>query len=73
MTTSNSKVTKRDIAVLLDHRFGDGLVYRLHADERRLLEHAISAGLVSPEGFLTASGYWFWRRVDPAGALAGSG
>ena len=70
MTTGNSKITERDVAVLLDHRFGDGLVYLIHADERRLLAHAISAGLVSPEGFLTASGYRFWRRMDPVGTLA---
>ena len=73
MTKRNSKATELDVAILLDHRFGDGMVYLVHADERRLLKHAISAGLVSPEGFLTASGYRFWRRMDPVGALAGSG
>jgi hypothetical protein len=58
---------------VLDHRFGDGLVYLLHADEKAVLEHATSRGLVSKEGFLTSSGCRLWRRVDPAGALAGTG
>ena len=73
MTTRSSQVTEKDVAFLLDHLFGDGLVYLVHADEKRVLEHAISAGLVSPEGLLTPSGYRLWRRVDPSGALAGRG
>jgi hypothetical protein len=71
MTTIRAEVTERDVAFVLDHRFGDGLVYLLHADERPVLEHAIRRGLVTPEGFMTPSGYRLWRRVDPAGALSG--
>ena len=71
MRTRKPAVTERDVAIVLDHRFGDGLVYLVEAKEQPVLEHAISQGLVSPEGFLTPSGYRLWRRVDPAGALAG--
>ena len=73
MTTKGTQVTERDVAIVLDHRFGDGLVYLVDANERRVLEHAVSQGLVSAEGFLTPSGYRLWRRVDPAGALGGRG
>ena len=71
MTTRSSQVTEKDVAIVLDHRFGDGLVYILHANEKPVLEHAIRQGLVNPDGFLTPSGYRVWRRFDPAGALAG--
>jgi hypothetical protein len=73
MRTQNLKVTEQDVAIVLDHRFGDGLVYLVDAKERPVLEHAISQGLVSSEGFLTPSGYRLWRRVDPAGAVTGRG
>ena len=73
MTTKGAQITERDVAIVLDHRFGDGLVYLVDANERRVLEHAISQGLVSAEGFLTPSGYRLWRRVDLAGTLAGRG
>ena len=69
METRRLEVTERDVAAMLDHHFGDGLVYLLHAGERSLLEHATSLGLVSPEGYLTPAGYRLWRRVDQAGAV----
>lgn len=41
---------------LLDHRYGDGLVY-LHEDEERgLLSRAMRLGLVSPDGYITPKG-----------------
>ena len=61
MTIKTPEVTERDVAIVLDHRFGDGLVYLLHAAEKPALEHAIKQGLVSPEGLLTPSGYRLWR------------
>jgi hypothetical protein len=69
MKTKRLGVTEQDVTGVLDHHFGDGLVYLLHAEERPLLEHAISLGLVSPEGYLTPAGYRLWRRVEQAGAV----
>ena len=71
MTTQTLEVTERDVATVLDHRFGDGLVYLLDAEEKPVLEHARNQGLVNREGFLTPSGYRLWRRVDSAGTLTG--
>ena len=68
MRTQHPEVSEQDVAVVLDHRFGDGLVYLVDAKERPVLEHAISRGLVNSEGFLTPSGYRLWRRASPAGA-----
>ncbi len=41
---------------LLDHRFGDGLVYLREDEERDLLSRAIRLGLVSPDGYITPKG-----------------
>ena len=41
---------------LLDHRYGDGLVYLREDDERDLLTRAIRLGLVSPDGYITPKG-----------------
>ena len=48
------------ITLLLDQRYGDGLIY-LHGDRDRVLLHqAIDHGLVNEEGYLTPAGYRFW-------------
>ena len=41
---------------LLDHHFGDGLVYLRDPDERGHLERAKELGLVNAEGYLTPAG-----------------
>ena len=45
-----------DLLRLLDHRYGDGLVYLREDDERGLLARAIRLGLVSPDGYITPKG-----------------
>ena len=57
-------ITQQQVAVVLNHRFGDGLIYLLNAEERPVLDFAIREGLVSPDGFLTPSGYRLWRRLS---------
>lgn len=41
---------------LLDHRFGDGLVYLESDEDRATFAQALSLGLVSDDGCLTAEG-----------------
>ena len=41
---------------LLDHRYGDGLVYLREDEERALLSRAMRLGLVSPDGYITPKG-----------------
>lgn len=45
-----------DLLQLLDHRYGDGLVYLREDEERGLLAQAIRLGLVSPDGYITPKG-----------------
>jgi hypothetical protein len=59
-------ITQQQVAVVLNHRFGDGLIYLLNAEERPILDLAMREGLVSADGFLTPSGYRLWRRLAPA-------
>ena len=49
---------------LLDHRYGDGLVYLREASERSILSRAIRRGLVSAEGYLTPAGLALLARHD---------
>ena len=51
--------TSSGIALLLGHRFGDGLVYFRHEGERKLFNLAVEWGLLSREGYLTPEGYSF--------------
>ena len=46
-----------DIARLLSHRYGDGLVYIRDESERSLFDLAVARGLISPEGYLTPEGH----------------
>jgi len=48
-----------DIALLLAHRFGDGLVYFRDEGERKLFGLAVEWGLLSREGYLTPEGHSF--------------
>ena len=45
-----------ELLKLLDHRYGDGLVYLREDEERGLLARAIRLGLVSPDGYITPKG-----------------
>jgi hypothetical protein len=68
-----SRINARAIARFLDQRFGDGLVYLLHSDDKPILSHAMRQGFVSGEGYLTPEGYSFWRRnVDAVAGPAGA-
>ena len=51
--------TSSGIALLLGHRFGDGLVYFRDEGERKLFSLAVEWGLLSREGYLTPEGYSF--------------
>ena len=51
--------TSSDIARLLGHRFGDGLVYFRDQGERKLFGLAVEWGLLSREGYLTPEGRSF--------------
>jgi hypothetical protein len=48
----------------LAHHFGDGLVYLMDDDDDALFAQACSCGLVTGEGYLTRSGYQYWRHFD---------
>ena len=47
------------IARLLEHRYGDGLVYFRDRSERYLFNLAVERGLISREGYLTPEGRSF--------------
>ena len=51
--------TSTGIALLLAHRFGDGLVYFRDEGERKLFHLAVEWGLLSREGYLTPEGHSF--------------
>ena len=55
---------ERDIAGLLGHHFGDGLVYLQGARDHSLLAQAQARGLVSDDGYLTNAGYRLWRQCE---------
>ena len=44
------------IIQLLQHRYGDGLVYLRDAAERGLYDLAVAMGLINSEGYLTPEG-----------------
>ena len=46
-----------ELVQLLDHRYGDGLVYLREAAERTLYRQAMRLGLISSEGYLTPEGF----------------
>lgn len=52
------------IAALLDHHYGDGLVYFRDQEDRTYFQAAKSLGLVNDEGYLTPRGLSFWRRAS---------
>ena len=51
--------TSSGIALLLAHRFGDGLVYIRDEGDRKLFRLAVEGGLLSREGYLTPEGHSF--------------
>ncbi len=48
--------TESAIAQLLNHRYGDGVVYVPRDHSELLLHKAIAAGFVSEEGYVTRKG-----------------
>ena len=44
----------------LDQRYGDGSVYFRKPNDRALYTLAISLGLISEQGYVTAAGKHFW-------------
>lgn len=63
LTNASRGVDRGEFARLLSQHFGDGLVYMADETDRPLLETAIDAGLISPDGHVTAAGYRLWRQA----------
>ena len=59
------------IARLLDHRYGDGIVYEPRQSQRGLLQAAIAGGFVSEEGFVTRKGRALLARASSVNDLRG--
>jgi hypothetical protein len=59
------------IAKLLDHRYGDGIVYEPRQMQRGLLLAAIAGGFVSEEGFVTRKGRALLARASSVNDLRG--
>ncbi len=59
------------IAKLLDHRYGDGIVYAPRHTSRDLLQAAIAGGFVSEEGFVTRKGRALLARANTVYDLRG--
>lgn len=53
----------RSVVRLLAQRYGDGQVYLNEGDDPRPYQQAVSLGLVSTEGYLTAAGYSLVSRL----------
>ncbi len=62
--TTLTDVIEAGLLQLLDHRYGDGLVYLREAEERDLLSRAIRLGLVSPDGYITPKGQAALARMS---------
>lgn len=56
MTTVAREATEVELVRLLDHRFGDGLVYLPDPDARDVFLSAMRLGLINEEGYLTPAG-----------------
>ena len=61
---TETNTSRRAIATLLGHHFGDGLVYLQGARDRVLYAKAQTLGLVSEDGYLTNAGYQLWRECE---------
>jgi hypothetical protein len=59
------------IAKLLDHRYGDGIVYEPRHRARGLLQAAIAGGFVSEEGYMTRKGRALLARASSFNDLRG--
>jgi len=59
------------IAKLLDHRYGDGIVYEPRHPKRGLLQAAIAGGFVSEEGYVTRKGRALLARASSFNDLRG--
>jgi len=59
------------IAKLLDHRYGDGIVYEPRHNSRGLLQAAIAGGFISEEGYVTRKGRALLARASAFNDLRG--
>lgn len=59
------------IAKLLDHRYGDGIVYEPRHSNHDLLRAAIAAGFVSVDGYVTRKGRALLARASSVNDLRG--
>lgn len=56
MLSEGVKFEERQIAELLECRFGDGMVYLPKTKPRQLLYAAVANGFIDSEGYLTRKG-----------------
>ncbi len=63
--TAELRLTREEessLVLLLDRHYGDGSLYLGGELDRQYFHRALVLGLVSGEGFLTKSGWQFWRQ-----------
>ena len=56
MSTDGFEIEERQIAELLECRFGDGMVYLPKTKPMQLLRAAVLNGFIDAEGYLTRKG-----------------
>lgn len=56
LADSDTEIKLSEIARLLSRHFGDGVVYVRSASQQPLYDHAVQAGYISREGYLTRRG-----------------
>jgi len=62
MSTDGLELEERQVAELLECRYGDGLVYLPKTKPRELLSVATSSGFIDDEGYLTRKGRMLLAR-----------
>jgi hypothetical protein len=55
-TPDETQAAESDIAVLLEHRYGDGIVYLPKGGPKELYARAVKQGFISEDGYLTRKG-----------------
>ena len=61
LNTTTVRAANEAVARLLGQHYGDRSVYLHDANDRVLLNDALSLGLVSSSGQLTTTGYHYWQ------------
>ena len=62
MSTDGLELEERQVAELLECRYGDGMVYLPKTKPRQLLSIATSSGFIDAEGYLTRKGRMLLAR-----------